>query len=253
MKSKTKFIGIGAQKGGVGKSSITTLLAGYLYYTQGYNLGVIDCDYPQHSVLGLRQRDRQELEANPQKMEAATNHFKQLGRKSYPIIAATAETAILEAEKLIQLSSDPLDIIFFDLPGSIDVPGVLALSLELDYIFSPIFPDMQTLESALNYVQLLRDYGVMRTDMPLKKVCLFWNRVDGREKTALIDLYNQFLREEGFVVLATFLPNSVRFNKEATHNDGAVFRSTYYPPDKRLLKGSNIEELAFEITQIINE
>ncbi len=92
MKSKTKFIGIGAQKGGVGKSSITTLLAGYLYYTQGYNLGVIDCDYPQHSVLGLRQRDRQELEANPQKMEAATNHFKQLGRKSYPIIAATAET-----------------------------------------------------------------------------------------------------------------------------------------------------------------
>ena len=33
--------------------------------------------------------------------------------------------------------------------------------------------------------------------------------------------------------------------------NGAIFRSTMLPPDKRLLKGSNLEELVKEIRSII--
>lgn len=34
------------QKGGVGKSTFTVLLASYLHYTVGYDMLVVDCDYP---------------------------------------------------------------------------------------------------------------------------------------------------------------------------------------------------------------
>lgn len=40
-------ISICNQKGGVGKSSLTVLLASYLHYTLGHDVLVMDCDYPQ--------------------------------------------------------------------------------------------------------------------------------------------------------------------------------------------------------------
>lgn len=40
-------IAICNQKGGVGKSTITTLLASYLCYRKGYRIMIADSDYPQ--------------------------------------------------------------------------------------------------------------------------------------------------------------------------------------------------------------
>lgn len=34
------------QKGGVGKSTFTVLLASYLHYIVGHDVLVVDCDYP---------------------------------------------------------------------------------------------------------------------------------------------------------------------------------------------------------------
>ena len=49
------------QKGGVGKSAFTVLLASYLHYTVGHDVLVVDCDYPQWSIHAQRER---ELEAS---------------------------------------------------------------------------------------------------------------------------------------------------------------------------------------------
>lgn len=250
-KSTTKLIGIGAQKGGVGKSSIATLLAGYLYYTQGYELAVMDCDFPQHSIIGLRERDKEELEKDPAKMERAIQHFQTLGKPAYRIVPVRPNEALQQATELAKQHPE-LEFILFDLPGSIDVSGVLGLSLELDYIFSPVLPDMQTIESALTYAQILYEQGVLLDNSSLQHIYLFWNQVDGREKTNLINIYTQFFQSEGIGVLKSFLPRSVRFNKETAYNEGAVFRSTFFPPDKSLLKGSHIEALAFEIMNLIH-
>ena len=40
-------ISICNQKGGIGKSTFTVLLASYLHYTLGHDILVVDCDYPQ--------------------------------------------------------------------------------------------------------------------------------------------------------------------------------------------------------------
>ena len=46
-------IGFGSLKGGVGKSSIAEILASYLYYREGVNLFVVDCDFSQYSFANL--------------------------------------------------------------------------------------------------------------------------------------------------------------------------------------------------------
>ena len=46
------YVAFSTQKGGVGKTTFTVLAASYLYYLKGYDVAVVDCDYPQHSIAG---------------------------------------------------------------------------------------------------------------------------------------------------------------------------------------------------------
>ena len=50
------YVAFSTQKGGVGKTTFTVLAASYLYYLKGYDVAVVDCDYPQHSIAGMRKR-----------------------------------------------------------------------------------------------------------------------------------------------------------------------------------------------------
>lgn len=45
--SKEIFVAFATQKGGIGKTSVTVLVASYLHYVKGYNVAIVDCDYPQ--------------------------------------------------------------------------------------------------------------------------------------------------------------------------------------------------------------
>lgn len=45
MKKETLYVAFSTQKGGVGKTTFTVLVASYLYYLKGYNVAVVDCDY----------------------------------------------------------------------------------------------------------------------------------------------------------------------------------------------------------------
>ena len=48
---KTVFVSFATQKGGVGKSTFTIYAASWLHYVKGLNVAVVDCDYPQHSIM----------------------------------------------------------------------------------------------------------------------------------------------------------------------------------------------------------
>jgi hypothetical protein len=51
--------------------------------------------------------------------------------------------------------------------------------------------------------------------------------------------------------METVLPDSKRFRREMTGRHKPVFRSTLFPVDKSLLRGSNIEELVAELCHIL--
>ena len=45
-KEKELLVAVASQKGGVGKSVFTVLLASVLHYRKGLRVAVVDCDYP---------------------------------------------------------------------------------------------------------------------------------------------------------------------------------------------------------------
>lgn len=81
MKEKTKFVAFSTQKGGAGKTTLTVLAASYLHYVKGFNVAVIDCDYPQHSIVEMRERDL--------KLALEDEHYKRLKQNIYFLIYKT--------------------------------------------------------------------------------------------------------------------------------------------------------------------
>ena len=45
-KDKPLYVAFSTQKGGAGKTTLTVLVASYLHYVKGYDVAVIDCDFP---------------------------------------------------------------------------------------------------------------------------------------------------------------------------------------------------------------
>ena len=75
MKEKTKSVAFSTQKGGAGKTTLTVLAASYLHYVKGFNVAVIDCDYPQHSIVEMRERDL--------KLALEDEHYKRLAYEQF--------------------------------------------------------------------------------------------------------------------------------------------------------------------------
>ena len=53
-KKKPLFVAFSSQKGGVGKSTFTTLVASTMHYRLGYNVAVFDADFRKHSLLKMK-------------------------------------------------------------------------------------------------------------------------------------------------------------------------------------------------------
>lgn len=100
MRTKPLFIAITNQKGGVGKSTFTVVLASYLHYLKNKSVLVVDCDTPQYSLRGIREREKQ-----------IVNHVDFTYRKHLYITATTRlfklrERAINALEKWSATTTD---------------------------------------------------------------------------------------------------------------------------------------------------
>ena len=75
METKPKCVAFSTQKGGAGKTTLTVLVASYLHYVKDYNVAVIDCDYPQHSIAEMRERDLKAATGNEYYKRMAYEQF----------------------------------------------------------------------------------------------------------------------------------------------------------------------------------
>jgi len=251
MKKETLLIAFSTQKGGMGKTALTVLSASYLHYVKGYNVAVVDCDYPQHSIVEMRERDVEQVKTNVYYKQLAYIQFKNLQKKAYLIEESNAADAITVAEELRQ--KNDLDFIFFDLPGTLNTKGVIKTLAMMDYVFIPVSADRVVLESTLQFATTIHDNLITTGKSNIKDLFLIWNMVDGRERTELYEAYDDAIAELGLQVMKTVIPDTKRFRREMTESNRPVFRSTLFPVDKSLVKGSNIEELISEICSIVKK
>lgn len=253
MNKETLYIAISNQKGGVGKSALTTIMASYLHYNNKKNVAVIDCDYPQHSIFRMRNSDIETINSNPELQVALEKQLEATKRKAYKIINVIPDKALMYAQEIIDSSAENIDLILFDLPGTVDSSGILNVIFNMDYIFVPIIADKRVLQSSLTFIMSVTEYKrASSLPLRLKDIIMFWNRVDKRESTELYDFFNKLMLTENYRLLKTQLPDTKKYNKELALDRNIVFRSTFFPPDKKLLKYSNLEEFVSEISEIIN-
>jgi cellulose biosynthesis protein BcsQ len=250
-KQKTIFIAFSSQKGGVGKSTFTALIASILHYRLGYNVAIFDADFPQHSLMKMKTRDLAMVMDNEALKKLAYKQFTTINKKAYPIMQHKADSVLEAAHEYINNSSVPINVVFFDLPGTVNTPGILKALAGMHHIFTPIMADRLVMESTLIFTQLLQDVIMKKGETSIETINLFWNQVDGRESTPLYEVYNQLIKQLGLSLMRSQVKNSTRFRKESELDSKTVFRSTVMPPDERLMKACLLDQFIDEFLKII--
>ncbi|AZA95654.1 ParA family protein [Chryseobacterium shandongense] len=251
-KKRTLKISFSTPKGGVGKSTITALVASVLHFRLGYNVLVMDCDFPQHSLASMRERDLKTIMQNDYHKRAAMKLYQSINKKAYPIISCKAENALTTAEEYIKSSPVTPDITFFDLPGTANTKGVLTTLRAMDFIFSPISADRLVMESTLSFTKAFLGLPESHESNKEQKMWLFWNLVDGREKTGLYEAYQRVINELNLLVMETKIMDSKRFRKETDDTENYVFRSSLLPAEPQLLKATRMDLFFEEFLKIVN-
>jgi cellulose biosynthesis protein BcsQ len=248
------LIAFSTQKGGVGKTTFTTLAAGYLHYALRYNVAVMDCDYPQWSVHSMRKREAEQLQTNGFYQKKAVQMFEALGKGTYPVICTKPDNDVLaRAQEFINSEQADYDVLLFDLPGTINNEGVINTFLGMDYVFIPISASRLAMESTLPFVISVKEMKSKYPQINLKNMYLFWNMVVAGSKRELYEHYESIINRFGISLMKTGIPRSLRYDREQSiGGNSAVFLSTIFPPDKVLLKDSNLDLLMDEILGIIN-
>jgi cellulose biosynthesis protein BcsQ len=270
MEKQPIYMSFATQKGGAGKTVFTILAASWLHYRLGYNVAVIDCDFPQNSIEGIRKRDLAKVANDAYFKTMAKKQFSALQKKAYPTISCDVQQALrfttkgdAEVEQIIAAAGfgDSLDVILFDLPGTVnqselDVEsnverGVMTLLACMDFIFCPITNDRSVIESSVQkFATRVKQEIIEQRVGVLQQLFLFWTAVDGRESTRIYDIANTGFKLCGFPVFETTIPFRANFKKEIT-DSSEVFKCTLFPVTLRLAQECRIDKFMHELCKKI--
>ncbi len=250
-KEKELLVAIASQKGGVGKSVFTVLLASVLHYRKDVRVAVVDCDSPQHSIALMRERDMEGVMKNDDLKVNLYRQYERIRKPAYPVIKSDPEKAMEDLRRYMDEKGETFDIVLFDLPGTLRSEGVVHTVSAMDYIFVPLKADNIVMQSSLQFAKVLEEELIAKGNCNLKGIRLFWNMVDRRGRKDLYDAWNRVIHRMGLRLLSSHIPNTLRYNREADTVCKGVFRSTLFPPDPRQEKGSGLPELVEEICPAI--
>ena len=250
MEQNPLCIAFASQKGGVGKSTLTVLAASWLHYLHGIRVAVV-CDYPQHSILKLSNRDKAVVQSSAIYGKLLVSLAENKGVKPYRILCCKPSEAMSEWRKWAAVAEERYDVVLFDLPGTVGNEGVLSTIVELDYLFIPMKADRIVLESTLNFASVLNDRLIKTGRAHLRELFLFWNLVDRRERTPLYEQYEKVLDQLGLRHLRTHIPVRSNFNKDIQEAGGPVYRCTLLPPDRAFVAECGFDRLMTEICAVL--
>lgn len=176
MSKEPLFVAVSNQKGGVGKSALTVVLSSYLHFEKNLNVAIIDCDSPQHSLVRMRERDKKAIANSVYFQQLLQQQWNRVPKKAYPIVGATSEKAREAADKLA--ANGDYDLIFVDLPGTVESTGVFRTIVNMDYVLTPTTPDLIIMQSTLAFSTTVLDYIRNTKDVPLKDIFFFLEQAE---------------------------------------------------------------------------
>lgn len=229
----SKVITFANQKGGVGKSTLTTLTASALAQKPfSYSVFVADVDQ-QQSLSRRRLSDLKNSESIP----------------PYKLEFKTLPQLVSELEELDRTN----DLIFIDAPGKLDasLPAeqqeITKVILIADYLFIPIAPGNYAMEATLDFLKVALRVKAQRKERPLR----IYGLVNMAEPRTLDD---KFLREEleelRAVVNIEFMDNQL--NRYALFRAADTLESVFERESKDRAK-ANFSAWLEEFTSLIKD
>jgi cellulose biosynthesis protein BcsQ len=225
---------------------MTVITASWLHYVKGYDVAVVDCDYPQYSIAGMRDRDLKMASEEGHYKNMAYEQFTRLNKNAWPVMESNTREAIADADYFT--SQGDYDFIFFDLPGTMNDTDLIHTIARMDYLIAPMAADRTVMESTLDYAASIRERLIGNSN--IKGLYMLWNMVDGRKRSELYGVYELICAELKLPILKTAIPNSLRFRREQSEVRCEASRSTLFPIDKSFAKASNIDALTNELIEL---
>lgn len=145
------------QKGGVGKSTIASIFANYLFAegeteNMKLNIAVIDADDLQQTLYRKREREKESLKTLiEQTLDAELKkQYKNL-EDAYRVISISSQDIPNQIERL----KKEFDIILIDLPGNMKQEGVITAYFLIDIMMIPFQPNEFDIDSTIQFYNLL--------------------------------------------------------------------------------------------------
>jgi hypothetical protein len=103
----------------------------------------------------------------------------------------------------------------------------------------------------LTFASIIADCLAKHRDIPLKNFYFFWNQPVKNENRRVYDAYSAIIEQLKIDVLKTEIPFTIKYKQEMSADGKRIFRSTLFPPERALMKGTGLDSLIEEICQII--
>ena len=193
-----KTVTIFSEKGGVGKTTLTVLLASYLAYVRRERVCALDFDHPSYQLTKMREVDETILRNNTANQYLLRSLPKDVA--PYPINrvegrgAFTREQLAAIVSQVRKRREQGDGWMLLDFPGRF-LPGdpsyALALAGLLDLVVLPIDSDRQSISSALYLNSILHSDAFKKASgKPGGQEALFlWNREAAAERRSGYDRY----------------------------------------------------------------
>lgn len=242
--SRPVIIGFICQKGGVGRTTASLLLANYLTYQKGKKVSVVDTDTYQYSIYNLREQDDILLK-NPQIQEI-------FSAQPYPIQYPVQRCDIGEVINFInnQIISfeDDYDYIIVDTKGSLDRQSLHQFAA-FDVLFIPTEVGLLSVHAANKTASIFSQIMEKASGINLKSINLYWSRYRNTPKTPKEiqrHLKFDFGDELAQHFLKSSLPDCVELRRRA-------FNSTILFPLDDVKVNPLVESFLIEVESIIEK
>lgn len=214
------------QKGGMGKTTLSVLVASWLHYKRRIPVAVLDVDASQLSVFTLRLRESEQMD------EATRVRFNEQDIDPYPIVRG--EPA--DVPHLLTQVPPEIRFVFIDLPGNIDVAGYEQALSKVDYLLVPMETSEFSVTTGFNYLNAIRQIDLL----PADRCRIVWNKYKDSRDAVLADQLTERFNEYGFDSLKSRIPQRDSYQDAGN-------RSTLFPIPIQYLRNSGLKDLFVEI------
>ena len=210
-KKNAKLVEFGNQKGGVGKSTLASMLANYLLNVKSSEVIVIDCDDMQRSLNEERARELAIITKENPKFD-----FNSI----YKIVKITSKEF---PKYYYENLKNEFDIVIVDFPGNIKQEGVISSHSICDVIIVPFNLTGKDIASTQLFINECRDKIEnfrLKAGLPEQKMFGLLAKVETSSieyKEYLGGYREQIEQKLGFPMLDNIMPyNRVAFQRNAS-------------------------------------